>query len=340
MTESTDAPEAVSVPRRIDYVPLDSLKADPRNPKSHDLSTIDSSYDRFGVVDVVTVDARTGFIISGHGRTTALREAFSRGDKAPEGVMEDEETGAWLVPVNSGWSSKNDAEAAAALIAMNRLTELGGWVDESLLTLLDEISASGSGFEGVGFSETDMDDLKHLLEDVPDLDELANEYDPDAVPNSGGAAGVTIKITDAGAIDAWHSLRDTVKTDDEALRIALGLDKAPVKPKGKKPTSRATDATADDIETGNSALDAEAEAFEGPDSPQVETAVDNPLTDTRIVGALHGDAAPEGLPDDGLDWSTAATVAPSEAEAEEVEEELAALDVEIDLTDISDDDLR
>ena len=210
--------------RVISLVPLEELRPDPKNPKSHDGELIDASLDRFGLVDLITIDGRTGFIVSGHGRTNALRARFERGEEAPEGIQIDPETGAWLIPVNTGWASRNDAEAAAALISMNRTTEAGGWSDESLLTLLDELSATGAGFEGVGFSATDYDDLKHLLEDVPDLDSLADEWDPENSPSaSTGGKAVTIKLTDAGAIEKWHEVRDTVKNDDEAALVLFGL---------------------------------------------------------------------------------------------------------------------
>ena len=42
------------------------------------------------------------------------------------------------------WSSRSDTEAGAALIALNRTTELGGWVDEELdhlRELLDTLTA-------------------------------------------------------------------------------------------------------------------------------------------------------------------------------------------------------
>lgn len=175
------APTALPGERRIDYVPLESLTGDPRNPKSHDLATIDASYSRFGVVDLITVDGRTGYIISGHGRTATLKDAFARGEEAPEGVKVAED-GTWLVPVNSGWASKNDAEAAAALIAMNRVTEMGGWVDESLLALLQEISDAGADFTGVGFSDADFEDLKSYL----DTEHMTETFDPNAEQEDSG----------------------------------------------------------------------------------------------------------------------------------------------------------
>ena len=185
MTESTEG----SIKRHVEFVKLEQLKGDPKNPKSHSLDLIDQSFNRFGVVDLVTVDGRTGYIISGHGRTTALKDAFAKGDEAPEGVEVDEE-GNWMVPVNSGWSSKSDAEAAAALIAMNRVTELGGWVDESLLSLLEEIGASGASFDGVGYGETDLEDLRAYL----DTEHMAQNFGLEEEAEDGSDLGGTVDL--------------------------------------------------------------------------------------------------------------------------------------------------
>src|SRR5690606_18212219 len=48
------------------------------------------------------------------------------------------------------------------LIALNRTTELGGWVDDSLLDLLDGLD----DYTGIGFSENDTDDLRARLEEL------------------------------------------------------------------------------------------------------------------------------------------------------------------------------
>lgn len=170
MTETID-------PRRIAYLPLAELTADPRNPKAHDDEVIEKSIGRFGMLDPIVRDERTGFIVSGHGRSKSLLAMEKRGETAPEGVRTDPETGAWLVPVVVGWGSRTDAEAGAALIALNRTTELGGWVDEALLDLLDDLADMEDGFEGIGFTEEDREALEHLTysleEDGPrDLDEL------------------------------------------------------------------------------------------------------------------------------------------------------------------------
>lgn len=165
--------------RRIEYWPLADIKPDEKNPKAHSIETIDQSIGRFGVIDAIVVDGRTGKIISGHGRREALMQMKERGESPPEGVQESPE-GDWLVPVAAGWSSRTDSEASAALIALNRTTELGGWVDEELLSLLDDLSDLGEeGLLGVGFYEEEMEELRKNLE------EMSEDQGPGGVDESG-----------------------------------------------------------------------------------------------------------------------------------------------------------
>lgn len=160
--------------RRIEYLPLDEIRANPSNPKGHDVDTINGSVHRFGYIDSVAIDERTGYLISGHGRTKTLRAMKARGDDPPDGIQVSED-GAWLVPVQVGWSSQTDTEAKAALISLNRTTELGGWVDQSLLELLDTID----DYTGVGFTGGEVEDLRRKLEELGD----------EPAPGPGGGSG-------------------------------------------------------------------------------------------------------------------------------------------------------
>lgn len=166
-----------TAPRRTEYMPLDQLTPDPANPKAHDMESLDASVGRFGFVESITVDERTGHIVAGHGRHRALVEMRERGDSPPEGVTVSPE-GAWLVPVLRGWASRTDAEARAYLIASNRVSELGGWVDDALLDALDSLDGELSG---VGFDEDSLDDLRAKLETVQDVSESSQEM-PDFQP--------------------------------------------------------------------------------------------------------------------------------------------------------------
>lgn len=167
--------------RKVEHLPLSDLIPNPSNPKDHDLDVIDSSVGRFGFVEPIVVDGRTGKIISGHGRTQALSAMEARGETPPEGITVDSE-GKWLIPTVTGWSSRTDTEASAALIALNRATELGGWVDESLLDLLDDLGDEDHAFLGVGYTEEDREALRTYLDreegvhETRDLDDLAEEF--------------------------------------------------------------------------------------------------------------------------------------------------------------------
>ena len=63
----------------------------------------------------------------------------------------------------TGWSSRSDMEAGAALIALNRTTELGGWVDEELIRLLSDLADVPDGLVGVGYTSSDLDNLRDTL---------------------------------------------------------------------------------------------------------------------------------------------------------------------------------
>lgn len=185
--------------RKIEYLPIAQLKENKRNPKSHDLHTINASIDRFGVLDPIVLDGRTKQIISGHGRKNTLEGMEAAGDTPPEGVKQDQD-GTWLVPVATGWASRTDHEATAALIAMNRTTELGGWVDDELLSLLDELAEHGD-FTGVGYDETTLqeleDELQNLGQDTPTPDDQHTPVEEiDAEPVEVESSGQAFKFVD------------------------------------------------------------------------------------------------------------------------------------------------
>jgi hypothetical protein len=150
-------------PIRLVPTPLDDLVAAPVNPKGHALDVLDRSYERFGFMEPIRVDERTGRVNSGHGRVEQLRARRDEGREPPEGV-EVGDDGAWLVPVVRGWSSRDDAHAHAALIASNRITETGGWDDGPLLDQLREMD--DELLAATGFDDSDLDDISARLEEL------------------------------------------------------------------------------------------------------------------------------------------------------------------------------
>lgn len=163
--------------RTVELVPLDELAGAPVNPKEHDEEGIERSIEAFGIIDLITMDERTSTIISGHGRRDSLRARKAAGKEPPDDVEVDE-LGRWLVPVIRGWASIDDSDRDAALIAVNRLTETGGWRTEDLVQMLDNLRDTPF-LEATGYGATELDDMFKLLA-PPSLDDLEKQHgDPD-----------------------------------------------------------------------------------------------------------------------------------------------------------------
>jgi hypothetical protein len=148
-------------------MPLGQLQAAKRNPKQHS-SDIGTSIGRFGYVEPIVVDERTGRIVAGDD---------------------------WLVPVLRGWASRSDAEAEAYLLASNKLTEVGGWDNAQLAELLKDLGYQDA-LEGVGFTD---DEIAALLGQVEGMGGGAagggteGLTDPDEVPEEPAEAEVYVK---------------------------------------------------------------------------------------------------------------------------------------------------
>lgn len=159
--------------RKLELLPLSALKPHPKNPKAHASKLLDKSLARFGYVDTIMRDDRTGLLASGHGRyETILRAREASPTSPPEGV-ELGTAGEWLVPVVTGWASKDDAEALAYLGAANKIGEDGGWHPEQLGKWLLELSGAGQMLENLvatGFTKSDVDHQLELLDPTADDD--------------------------------------------------------------------------------------------------------------------------------------------------------------------------
>ncbi len=171
-------PDLTGVEHRLEPMRVADLVAlgDPRNPKDHDIDGVCASLRRFGLAELVLLDERTGLLVAGHGRVEALD--LMEGDPEqdpPRGVTTDGD-GAWVVPVTRGWSSENDDEAGAYLIASNRLSEVGGWHLDPLTQLLAAVRDTTHGLDGVGYTPDSVDDLLASVAPPPDLDALADKH--------------------------------------------------------------------------------------------------------------------------------------------------------------------
>jgi hypothetical protein len=165
------------VERRLEYMALRGLIPNPRNAKTHDVAGVRASINRFGMVDVIAIDERTGMLVSGHGRVESLRAEQADGRAAPEGVEDRPDD--WYVPVVRGWASATDDEADGATVAVNRWTEAGGWDWERLVFQLDQLASVEDGLIGVGYERNDIDDLLARIDEEREAEEAA-AVEPDA----------------------------------------------------------------------------------------------------------------------------------------------------------------
>lgn len=146
----------------IEYVPLGELKKWERNPREHDLSSLLKSVERFGFVSPPIVDESSGQLVAGHGRLETLERMKAEGQQPPTRIIERD--GEWLVPVLRGVSFDNLTEAEAYLIADNRLSDLGGWMDRELAAILSDLASTSEDLlESTGY---DADDLAAMLDEM------------------------------------------------------------------------------------------------------------------------------------------------------------------------------
>ena len=221
---------------------------DPTNVKGHAEGVISESIGRFGYVEPVVADERTGKLVSGHGRIESLHSDRLAGDVIdgapavpPDGVQVAD-NGDWLVPVVRGWASRDDDEARAFMVTANRAPELGGWTDD-LAGLLVDLGTTAGGLPP-GFTPDDIDSLLADLgrgqlpdqgSDADHADDLSNRGSPATPRQQQGLAEVGLMFqadhhTEFLALLAqlrqeWGDI-PTPMVVLRALRIALGADEA------------------------------------------------------------------------------------------------------------------
>lgn len=163
---------------KVEYINLSTIEVADVNPKDHDIGDIYTSIKRFGFTEPIIKNEKTGKLVAGHGRLETLKILESEDITKPPKNIDLDKEGNWLIPVVTGVSFSSEDEANAYLIASNRLVEKGGWKQDELADLLQEVAVNTEDLSGVGF---DLDDLENILgnlesdlfeeEDIPEEDE-------------------------------------------------------------------------------------------------------------------------------------------------------------------------
>lgn len=137
---------------RVQYMGLGPLskRADEDNAKDHDIGGLEASFARWGFTEPITLNEHTGNMLAGHGRVETLVAMKAAGKKAPHGIRVTK--GGWAVPVLRGITLKDRDEVRAYLVAVNKLTESGGWSLPKLSTVLAGLVERKIELHGTGFS--------------------------------------------------------------------------------------------------------------------------------------------------------------------------------------------
>lgn len=206
--------------RRLEYVPLSAVEVAEINPKQHDPDAIARSINRFGFVEPIVLDERTGRLIAGHGRLAMLQAAEAEGIDPPEGI--EPSADGWLVPVTRGWSSRSDAEAHALGVALNQTTVAGGFDHQALAELLQDLHADDEELvQALGFAEHDLSVLLSAVRSEfqpPELEPL------DGFQRNDGGMNIHLSAEEHEIVqEAVERCRKLEDDDDLTTGAALAL---------------------------------------------------------------------------------------------------------------------
>ncbi|WP_433943383.1 site-specific DNA-methyltransferase [Paenibacillus sp. SN-8-1] len=169
----------------IRVLPIEQINAAAYNPRV-DLQPGDPEYEKlkrsieeFGYVDPIIWNERTGYMVGGHQRYKILVNEFQQQELAVSVVDLD------------------DKQEKLLNLALNKVS--GGWDDEALARLLDDLQVSGAEVSLSGFDHEEIVDLIGSLPNVPDIEEPVVEDDFDV-----GRALEQIKEPETRRGDVWQ----------------------------------------------------------------------------------------------------------------------------------------
>ena len=215
----------------LKYENLDDIIGADNNPKDHDLGVLYQSMKRFGFTNPIIMNESTGKLLAGHGRLQTLKMLRDNGEKAPDRIEVEVDTGDknieyWYVPVLYGVSIDNVSEAQAYLIADNRLTELGGWKPMDLMDSLTEILEDTGNLDGTGY---DLDDVETILADIErdtfDVEDTMTQLDTEETEVSISIGRYKFKV-DAEDFYEWEEMAQSTTNSKDVVDIAEFIKKS------------------------------------------------------------------------------------------------------------------
>ena len=215
----------------LKYENLDDIIGADNNPKDHDLGVLYQSMKRFGFTNPVIMNESTGKLLAGHGRLQTLKMLRDNGEKAPDRIEVEVDTGDknieyWYVPVLYGVSIDNVSEAQAYLIADNRLTEIGGWKPMDLMDSLTEILEETGNLDGTGY---DLDDVETILADIErdtfEVEDTMTQLDTEETEVSIAVGRYKFKV-DAEDFYQWEEMAQSTTNSKDIVDIAEFIKKS------------------------------------------------------------------------------------------------------------------
>jgi ParB-like chromosome segregation protein Spo0J len=134
-----------------DIKTIKTAKYNPRKISDQQMASLKQSIERFGFVDPVIVNDRTGTLVGGHQRIKAAKDL-----------------GLKQVPVVG--VNLDEAEEKALNVALNKIS--GEWDIDLLKGVLDEVQASGLDLSLTGFTEDEWLDLESGIVPIEEMPEL------------------------------------------------------------------------------------------------------------------------------------------------------------------------
>lgn len=191
--------------------PIEKLVPNPKNPNNHpadQIALLARIITSTGWRQPITVSTRSGFIVKGHGRLMAAKEA---------GLLE--------VPVDYQ-NYATEAEEYADLVADNRIAELAE-IDKALLAdIFKDIDPDEIPVDLTGYNEAEFNEILQMFANVDAEKELTDIQDVNEVPEPEDLIEPVTRPGDVWILNGRHRIMCGDSTDPHDVAILADGKKA------------------------------------------------------------------------------------------------------------------